>query len=401
MPRKAEGKGTLLLYWLITYPIAASFTCVGIPHSLRTINAIPLFDILSAYAAITVIAFSLNKRIKGRKRYLRIPALLLLLALSLYAIFNVYSFYDHYFNEYPKYAYYHLHTKIGDALAYTESVKDGYDKIIVASDCCYYLDYYMAFFTKQDPNVFHSNNRSFIDPSGKYETAYARSFCELYPNSSKILYVLKGDKFLNLSLEKTIYNPDNTTAFRIGANCSLILSPYIRNWLLCGTFPNNRTAAITPENCWDAGLDNGLSIDYINESKASPKPGEPCGANTWTYYGNLDKDYIDLNQAFTPSEQVISYANAYVYSPKRQQARIWYGSDDGIAIWLNGISVTADHAHRPAVPDSQKTDIILKEGWNTLLMKVEQVNGGWGFYARITDKDDKAIPGLEYRVGRP
>ncbi|MBN2250441.1 MAG: glycosyltransferase family 39 protein [Candidatus Altiarchaeota archaeon] len=391
----------LLLYWLATYPMAASITFIGVPHSIRTFNAVPLFDILTAYAFISLLSYAANRKIKGCRRILKIPVALFLISLSFYAAYNVYSFYDHYFNEYPKYAYEHIHTKIGDAIAYTESVRDEYDKIVITSGCCYYSDYYMAFFTKLDPEVFQESNRRFIDPSGKYVIAYARKYCEDNINDSSVLFVLKDEKFLNVSGGTTIYNPDDSIAFRIGSRCVLEISPYIQNWLVCGPFPNNRSTELTPDNYWDTSFDYGLFIDYVNEGTTEPYSGGECGGKTWFPHSRDDDEYMDLDGLFNMDDEVIAYAHAYVYSPTERNARIWYGSDDGIRIWLNNMPVQTDHRHRPASPDTDSADVRLSGGWNRLLVKVEDVTGSWGFYMRLTDLENREIPDIGYSIEPP
>jgi hypothetical protein len=56
------------------------------------------------------------------------------------------------------------------------------------------------------------------------------------------------------------------------------------------------------------------------------------------------------------------------------------GSDDGLAVWLNGEKIVSDNAARAAGPDQALVTLKLKPGVNKLLMKVTQGNGEWGFY---------------------
>jgi VCBS repeat protein len=56
------------------------------------------------------------------------------------------------------------------------------------------------------------------------------------------------------------------------------------------------------------------------------------------------------------------------------------GSDDGLAVFVNGERVLADNQQRACAPDQNRVTIRLKPGKNTLLLKVTQGYGDWAFY---------------------
>ena len=58
--------------------------------------------------------------------------------------------------------------------------------------------------------------------------------------------------------------------------------------------------------------------------------------------------------------------------------QLWLGSDDGVKVWLNGAVVYSANVARAITPDSDKVNISLKKGWNTLIFKVTQNNMGVG-----------------------
>lgn len=102
-------------------------------------------------------------------------------------------------------------------------------------------------------------------------------------------------------------------------------------------------------------------------------------------YGYDDRGYVNLSNIFMPQSFARAYALTYIYSPDEQSVQFRLGSDDGIAVWLNNEKVWDNPAKRPASVDNDVVDVTLKEGWNTLLVKVSQDWGGWGFYFRVTD----------------
>ncbi len=131
--------------------------------------------------------------------------------------------------------------------------------------------------------------------------------------------------------------------------------------------------------------------------------------------------WFDLKNVLKPtSESVVAYASAYVYSPKRQKARMWLGMNDGIRVWLNGrlvhkgiykAIVLWDEAN---VPDQVVPTVILEKGWNSVLVKVENLpktpeqlaelgrtENGWGFSLRLCGLRNDELAGLKWSAEKP
>jgi hypothetical protein len=56
------------------------------------------------------------------------------------------------------------------------------------------------------------------------------------------------------------------------------------------------------------------------------------------------------------------------------------GSDDGIAVWLNGKRILLNNTVRSAAPDQDRVELALKPGKNQLLLKIANVGGEWEVY---------------------
>jgi HEAT repeat protein len=97
---------------------------------------------------------------------------------------------------------------------------------------------------------------------------------------------------------------------------------------------------------------------------------------------------------FLGGEQCVAYARTWIYSLREQSARMEIGSDDGAKIWLNHKLVHSNNTARPLQPGQDKTDVLLKQGWNPLLIKVTQNNLGWEFCLRLTQPDGSRIEAL-------
>lgn len=99
---------------------------------------------------------------------------------------------------------------------------------------------------------------------------------------------------------------------------------------------------------------------------------------------------------FNPKDQVSAYALIHVKAPAAMDAKLWIGHDDGGRAWLNGQKVHDKEKSGALKADEFNAAIKLEEGWNRLLIKVNNNNDKFGMIMRITDPAKAAIPGLEY-----
>jgi hypothetical protein len=114
----------------------------------------------------------------------------------------------------------------------------------------------------------------------------------------------------------------------------------------------------------------------------------------------LGPDVINLLGRFGVNENVCAYALTHVRSDRDRAATLYTGSDDTITVWVNGKQVEAKNVFRGVVPDSDRVDITLKQGDNTILAKICQGTGGWGFCLRLGDEYGLPLTdGLTYAPG--
>ena len=99
--------------------------------------------------------------------------------------------------------------------------------------------------------------------------------------------------------------------------------------------------------------------------------------------------------------QRVAYARTWINSPKKQDVRLELGSDDGLKVWLNDHLVHANNAARALQAGSDKVDVTLNAGWNSLLLKVTQHNAGWGFCVRFSETGGEPVAGLRASLKPP
>ena len=154
---------------------------------------------------------------------------------------------------------------------------------------------------------------------------------------------------------------------------------YIPDWYLLGPFSNPRKIA---------GERRGLDSVYLPERLVNLNMdyhSSPEKQIRWKYVVTPESGGISLTDHFSPSEQVVSYAVTYLYSPAPSVAYLMIGTDDGAKVFLNGKQEYRFLGERIAEPDQAEVLLALNAGWNTLLLKIENNFGDYGFYARLVD----------------
>jgi len=106
---------------------------------------------------------------------------------------------------------------------------------------------------------------------------------------------------------------------------------------------------------------------------------------------------LDLSKLFR-KDNCAAYLRNKVWSDKNQNVRLELGSDDGVKAWLNGQLVHSNNANRGVALGADKVEVILKKGWNTLMLKITNGSGEWGACARIRALDGGKIEGLRAAV---
>ncbi len=161
--------------------------------------------------------------------------------------------------------------------------------------------------------------------------------------------------------------------------------PFLREWLLLGPY------AQTDD-------DDALVVDAIGETKVHPAGGKTAKGGKWVRYV-APSDEVDFAKALAPNggvplDKVAAYAGGYLVADRDGDARLWFDSDDGIRVFVNGTMVLEDHHHDGK--NGMHVDVKLKKGQNLVLLKVENVGYYWHFKAQVTDIENHAIAGVGF-----
>lgn len=104
---------------------------------------------------------------------------------------------------------------------------------------------------------------------------------------------------------------------------------------------------------------------------------------------------INLESTFGGKDHCGAYMRTQIWSPENQDARLELGSDDSIKVWLNGKLVHSNYANRGMSPRQDLVKIKLRNGWNKLMLKVVDNEGGWAFCCRVRKPDGSSLDGLK------
>lgn len=154
----------------------------------------------------------------------------------------------------------------------------------------------------------------------------------------------------------------------------------IDTWWVIGPF------AAADQNAWSKAEFPEKEIDL---TKTCEIDGKKVAWKSVT--GRAEDGYVDLDVEFSPNEYTAAYAYAEIVVRKEGEAVLKCGSDDGIFVWVNGEKVHSNAVLRGFEPGQDSVKIKLKEGVNTVLVKICNQQGGWGFGMRLEGSDGKPL----------
>lgn len=168
---------------------------------------------------------------------------------------------------------------------------------------------------------------------------------------------------------------------------------YIMRWLFWGPMfgTDNSKSNLKTDYLISAGGES-----YLASLSDGPTEGMVVDHIPWqmkelprTFKDNLARTFdLRVNRDFA-----VCYAVVYILSPEERDTQLLMGSDDGNAVWLNGVQVHFNPVKRPLTLDQDMIDVRLRKGLNLLMIKVEN-SGGYHWSMSVRFKDDD---GLQYK----
>src|SRR5438034_3791858 len=167
---------------------------------------------------------------------------------------------------------------------------------------------------------------------------------------------------------------------------------FMRHWLVLGPIPVSAEQSPN-EDAQKKAFADDLLRPAAGESGVQPKTGARVaigGRNYEWRQVESTNDIIDLKVAKTPEEFSIAYAWAEIEMPDEMRGLLGIGSDDGVKAWLNGKLIHENWIGRPTQPDDDVVPVEFKKGSNQLMLKIQNMQGPWGFVCRLLGPESQA-----------
>ncbi len=161
------------------------------------------------------------------------------------------------------------------------------------------------------------------------------------------------------------------------------------------------------ENTGPDGKNSGLQIVNEPEKKVDLKAsylGKGDKEISWQEVPVADaRNMIDLTKICGQVNYAVAYAYTSVEAPADMNVILQLGSDDGIAVWLNGIEIFRNEVIRASSYAQERIPVFLHQGRNEILLKIDQNIGGWNFYLDFSrgmipcvafNSNDRMVEGL-------
>jgi len=212
--------------------------------------------------------------------------------------------------------------------------------------------------------------------------------------------------YMTPGMYRTIHGSDKPT------------TPWIDEWLISN--PTDLPAVPLPIS----EKDQNRLRDIVSAVKSPLSPQTVPNVSTQWASTNAVNGYVDLYNIENGRKSAYSFAHVYVWSPKDQKVRCWYGADDNAKIWVNNqLQYPGQYWSVCKWEETQEKDQIccaigLKRGWNSVLMQVTNVPrytsnpppphpfyygnpDSWGFSMRFCGFQNEPLNGVRWQAKRP
>ena len=205
-------------------------------------------------------------------------------------------------------------------------------------------------------------------------------------NKNKIPTLCLFVLFVSLLLSTMLFSGENKPAIYE----NLQPDEFMTSWLVTNPIPVFKD---TLEKRDDAVQKKRFNMDLLQDfggetSIDIPEPGKKPISN-WVLL-NSKEDIVDLVKRYGEKEYVVVYAYAEINMTETTKTLLGVGSDDGVKVWLNGELIHQNWSGRPVNVDDDIVPVTLQKGKNRLLLKVQNMQLGWGFACRIMGAAAKA-----------
>lgn len=139
--------------------------------------------------------------------------------------------------------------------------------------------------------------------------------------------------------------------------------------------------AIGPWGC--ASQDDGHKKVFPPEKEldfSKEYAGKDGAKIQWRLASLPDGTAHNLKNMFSATSNIVTYFHRTVTATRDGDCTFYLGRDDALKFWVNGELLQSESSGSGVKPDAHIVSVKLKKGDNTLLLKISQGAGDWGFY---------------------
>ena len=259
---RARKRRMILLWWFLIFPVASSLTYESVPHAIRSICGLPVFQIIAALGLVSSFNYGryigINKpRYKIGIKYL--AALFSILFLT-FAIYNIRYYFVRYYKVYPKVSYGAWNYGMKEVIQTAENLKgiDTYSFMGMGRK-----DIFVLFYTKYDPGKWQKT---------KHFDRYRFDNIDRLTNKKQAL-IIKAGKYPQYPTIQTIFFPNGKAGYEIKEfeeKKINVVSPSEVKPELIGGLKGSYFNGKNFENCMLCRIDKIIDFNWL---RGSPCPG--------------------------------------------------------------------------------------------------------------------------------
>ena len=257
-----------------------------------------------------------------------------------------------------------------DVIQYMEDHRDSYPQRLLTANRVNQPWIFANFYTRTDPRVWASDHRN------GYRILVPQEY-RLYNLDEPTLYSLRESElsyFEDFTVRKEVVAPDGEVEFVVAEVRQR--KDFLTHWSARGLFRYRSPRAVARSAPrieldssveWRSMQNQYITLDF-NRFYAAEADGNPerCCAEAVTYV-RLQED------------------------PFEAQLEV-FGSDDPLALWINGSLVMN---HQRLSPRPSVEPVTLAPGWNEISIRSCESIGDWFVAIRLSDVDGKNLAGLQ------
>jgi hypothetical protein len=165
--------------------------------------------------------------------------------------------------------------------------------------------------------------------------------------------------------------------------------------------------------CGSFGVTEAKAAYSVRAPVDGVKQGTAFDGHKWALARSDNAGVFDFKSGITDGPQATAYAYVAVWiksskplndllsEPNLPKLTFTYGSDDGCEVWLNGELLSTHERLGPLEPEMfSENPLLLKLGWNLLVIKVVQDEGEWKFAGKFACTDANFLQKLEFAAER-